>query len=83
MVKNSEIKQEFDIFSEGFKIYKELLPIHSSVDTEYWEHVTQEWAKFREKYNCPFCDDYIQVFIKDFERRAREQLHQETEEETR
>lgn len=72
MVKNSEIENEFNIFSDGFKLYKEVLPVHKSSDDAYWADVVQKFSDFREKYNCEFCNGYAQLLLKDLDRKGKE-----------
>ncbi len=84
--KNKEREPEEKVIktlNDGFIMYKKLLPIHSSVDDNYWSNVVQEFSNFRLSHDGNFCKDYIKVFMSDFENRARKQLHQEIEEETR
>ena len=72
MVKNSEIQTEFNIFSDGFALYKELLPAHSNTDDAYWQDVFQRFDDLCKKYNCTFCNEYVQFLQRDMERKAKE-----------
>ncbi len=42
MVKNTEIKQEFDLFAEVWNVYKTLLPIRPRNDTQYWGEAVEK-----------------------------------------
>ena len=49
MVKNGEIKQEFDLFSEIWNTYKTLLPVRPRNDTRYWGEVVEKISEIMRK----------------------------------
>lgn len=70
MVKNAEIKQEFDLFSEIWGTYKILLPVRPQNDTIYWGGVIEKISDIMRKYPGQLSKDLALAILGDLERRA-------------
>ena len=78
MVKNGEIKQEFDLFSEIWNTYKTLLPVRPRNDTRYWGEAVERISEIMKKYPGQFSKDLALAILGDLERRCKENEDQNT-----
>lgn len=71
MVKNEEIKTEFNMFSDIWKFFKESLPEQKMSDEEYWNKVVAAAKEISLKYKSAFCDDVINTILNELKRRSQ------------
>jgi len=50
MVRNEDIKQEFDLFGDIWKMFKSLLPVGAKHDVEYWDQVNKKVIEIMHQY---------------------------------
>lgn len=79
MVKNADIKQEFDLFAEVWNAYKCLLPVRPRNDTQYWGEAVEKVSDIMRKYPGQFSKDLSLAVLSDLERRCRENENQNAE----
>lgn len=72
MVKNSDIKMEFDLFADVWNTYKTLLPAKPRNDTRYWGEAVEAVSGIMRKYPGQFAKDLSLAILGDLERRSRE-----------
>lgn len=72
MVRNEEIQQEFELFSELWKAYKILLPVGSREDSNYWDGAMNMISGIMRKYPGQFSKDLALAILSDLERRCKE-----------
>lgn len=69
MVKNEDVKQEFEMFAEVWNTFKRLLPVENT--EEWWDTATKEMGKIYESRKTPLCKDVVLAIIYEFERRGK------------
>lgn len=77
MVRNDEIKREYNLFSDIWIVYKTLLPVMKRDDVAYWDKVTADIAAIMKKYPGPFAKDLALAVLGDLERRCAENEDQD------
>lgn len=77
MVRNEDIKQEFELFANVWKTYKVLLPVGSRADTKYWDGATNIISKIMQKYPGQLSKDLALAILSDLERRCEENEDQD------
>ena len=50
MVKNSDVKQEFEMFADVWKLFKQRLPVGKPDDDEYWEETVNAGKCFMTRH---------------------------------
>lgn len=78
MVKNEDVKQEFDLFSEVWKMFKYLLPVSHREDAVYWEEAVRRVSEVIEKYPGEFGKALSLTILDELERRCRANENQNT-----
>ena len=71
MVNNAEVQQEFNFFSEIWKLFKTLLPVSDKDDEEYWERAVHGIAELMKKYPGELYKDISLAILNELERRCR------------
>lgn len=76
-VKNVDIKEQYDLFSDVWQLYKNnYVPDRTE---EYWRRVWEQAAIISEKYHkSELCHELILAVIADFERREGRQDNDKT-----
>lgn len=70
MAKNEEMKTEFNIFGDVWKIYKKFYFVTDS--EEFWDEVINECNKVRKKYlDSALCGKLLLVILEDLEERSK------------
>lgn len=70
MAKNEEMKTEFNVFRDVWKVYKKFFFVTD--DINYWDQVIEECGKIRDKYRGNnLCGRLIMVIIQDLEERGK------------
>lgn len=71
MVKNSEVQQEFEMFADVWKLFKQRLPVGKPDDDEYWEKTVNAVKCFMIKYPDSFSKDIAMAVLTEIERRGK------------
>lgn len=71
MVRNEDIKQEFDLFAAIWKMFKSLLPVSSKDDEAYWDSVTGQIKEIMNTYPGQLATDLSMAVLSELERRCR------------
>ena len=71
MVKNSEVQQEFEMFADVWKLFKQRLPVGKPDDDEYWEETVNAVKCFMIKYPDSFSKDIAMAVLTEIERRGK------------
>lgn len=78
MVRNEDIRREFNMFSDIWKVYKTLLPVGTADDEKYWDEVLNAVSEIMKKYPGKFTEDLLLAVVSDLERRCAENEDQNT-----
>lgn len=65
MVRNEEIKREFELFADVWKAYKILLPVGNRADLNYWAGATNMISEIMEKYPSQLARDLALAILGD------------------
>lgn len=71
MVRNEDVKQEFDMFAAVWKAFKSLLPVGTKDDIDYWNNATEQTTAIMQKYPDPFSKDIALAVLTELERRSK------------
>ena len=71
MVKNSEVQQEFEMFADVWKLFKQRLPVGKPDDDEYCEETVNAVKCFMIKYPDSFSKDIAMAVLTEIERRGK------------
>jgi len=71
MVKNEDIKQEFELFGDIWRIFKGLLPVGDKNDIEYWDTANQAVIEIMHKYPGEFGKALALAVLDELERRCK------------
>lgn len=72
MVRNEDIKQEFDLFGDIWKMFKTLLPAGGKDDIEYWDQVNQKVIEIMQQYPGEFGKALSFAVLDELDRRSKE-----------
>ena len=72
MVRNEEIQEEFNLFSEIWRTYKQLRPVASRHDAAYWDEVAKRIAGIMRRHSGKLAKDLSLAILDDLERRCME-----------
>ena len=50
MVRNEDIRREFNMFSDIWRVYKTLLPVGTADDEKYWDAVMNAVSEIMKMY---------------------------------
>lgn len=71
MVRNEDIQEEFDMFSEVWKFYKAALPVHGNVDIMYWEELERQALEVCNRHDTRLCKEFVMLILKKLDRKAK------------
>lgn len=69
MATNEEMKIEYDIFGDIWKLFKKYY--HADQSAEYWDNLLAESSALQAKYKSTLCKDLILAVIDDSDRRSK------------
>ena len=78
MVRNEDIRREFNMFADIWKAYKALLPVGAANDERYWDEVMGAVPEIMKKYPGKFTEDLLLAVVSDLERRCAENEDQDS-----
>ena len=78
MVRNEDIRREFNMFSDIWKAYKTLLPVGIADDEKYWDAIMNAVSEIMKKYPGKFTEDLLLAVVSDLERRCAENEDQDS-----
>lgn len=67
MVKNDVVQEEYQIFADVWKLYKQYYD--QSTDEGYWPEVLEESRKISNTYNSHLCNDLVVAVVDELERK--------------
>lgn len=71
MVKNEDVKQEFDLFGDIWKMFKSLLPVGAPDDDKYWDNALKQVNAIRHRHPGAFGDALALAVLDELDRRCR------------
>lgn len=78
MLKNEDMKQEFALFGDVWKMLKALLPVGTKDDTDYWDEAVRQVTEIRHKYPGEFGKALAFSVLDELERRCKVNEDQDT-----
>lgn len=72
MVRNSDIRLEFNLFADIWMTYKSLLPVGLRDDEAYWDKAVKDTSAIMDKYPGQLAKDLALAILGDLERRCVE-----------
>ena len=70
MMTKEDLKQEFDLFADIWKMFKALLPAGDQMDVEYWDTANQMVIDIMQKYPGEFSEELSLAVLSEIERRC-------------
>ena len=67
----SEIMKDYNMFSDCWKLYRELVPPHPLSDERYWESVVQKAHEVVSRYPSKLCKDILVGITRDLEKKSK------------
>ena len=69
---NEELKQIYDIFTDCWRLYRNLYPPGKPQDDAYWQLVVKEMKQLENKHgHSVLCQDLLCAVAKDLEKKAK------------
>lgn len=78
MVKNEDVRQEFDLFGDIWKMFKSLLPVGNKDDVGYWDKAIDYTTGIMQQYPGEFGKALAFAVLDELDRRSRENEDQNT-----
>lgn len=71
MFTNEQMQQEFNLFGDIWKMFKELLPIGNKDDVEYWDGANQKVVEIMHRYPGEFGQGLALAVLDELGRRCK------------